>query len=283
MLHSYAYYEETRHDMFTRLQSYFTYLTSDPAGFIVYMLYLVGTVLFSLIIHEVAHGYVALRCGDPTAKWMGRLSLDPRKHLDPIGTICMFVLGFGWAKPVPVNPRNFSNYRRDDFLVSIAGICTNLTVFILCVALSVGVNRLMWQPEFYQGFHDYYGTVEYLVNPHYTVGYAIMQGDLEADVLAVMAQPWLRYVQRGLLMLANINLSLAVFNLLPIPPLDGYHLLNDTLLRGRLQLSPQAFRITHLALMVLMFSGMLGGLLSKANLTLYHAVLNMFLMLTGGA
>ena len=269
--------------MFGRLQWYVSYLTSDPAGFIVYMLYLVATVLFSLIIHEVAHGYVALRCGDPTAKWMGRLSLDPRKHLDPIGTVCMFVLGFGWAKPVPVNPRNFGNYRRDDFLVSIAGICTNLTVFILCTALSVGVNRLMWDPEFYQFFHDYYGTTEYLVNPHYTVGYGIMYGELDAEFVAVMAHPWLRYVQRGLLMLANINLSLAVFNLLPIPPLDGYHLVNDTLLKGRLQLSSQAFRITHLVLMVLLFSGALSGLLSWANTNLYHAVLNMFLLLTGGA
>ena len=94
---------------------------------------------------------------------------------------------------------------------------------------------------------------------------------------------WLDWVAEFFYYVFYISAGLAVFNLLPIPPLDGYHLLNDTLLRGRLQLSPQAFRITHLALMVLMFSGMLGGLLSKANLTLYHAVLNMFLMLTGGA
>lgn len=121
--------------MFSRLEAWFDYLTSDPLGFAVYALYLAGTVLLSLILHEVAHGYVALRCGDPTAKWMGRLTLDPRKHLDPIGTACMLLLGFGWAKPVPVNPRNFKNYRRDDFLVSIAGITVNLTLFIFCTAL----------------------------------------------------------------------------------------------------------------------------------------------------
>ena len=269
--------------MFSRLQWYFNYLTTDPAGFVIYALYLTGTVLFSLIIHEVAHGYVALRCGDPTAKWMGRLSLDPRRHLDPIGTVCMFLLGFGWARPVPVNPRNFSSYRRDDFLVSIAGIVTNLTVFILCTALSVGVNRLMWEPEFYQWFHDYYGTVEYLVSPHYTVGYGIMYGELDAAYTAAMALPWLKWVQRGLLMLANVNLSLAVFNFLPIPPLDGYHLLNDTLLRGKLQLNQQTFRIAQLVLFVLMFSGAFGSILSWANTGVYHAVLNMFLKLTGGA
>ena len=129
--------------MLSRLQSWMSYLTSDPLGFIVYALYLTATVLLSLILHECAHGYVAYRCGDPTAKWMGRLTLDPRKHLDPFGTICMFLLGFGWARPVPVNPRNFKNYRRDDFLVSIAGIVTNLTLFVFCVALSVGINGLM--------------------------------------------------------------------------------------------------------------------------------------------
>ena len=84
-------------------------LQSDPIGFVLYLFYLLVTVLLSLILHEVAHGYVAYRCGDATAKWMGRLSLDPRKHLDPIGTICMFLFGIGWAKPVPVNPRNFHN------------------------------------------------------------------------------------------------------------------------------------------------------------------------------
>lgn len=85
--------------MFSRLQSWFSMLRSDPVGFIVYLLYLVVTVLLSLILHEIAHGYVAYRCGDPTAKMFGRLSLDPRKHLDPLGTICMFV--FALAGPSP--------------------------------------------------------------------------------------------------------------------------------------------------------------------------------------
>lgn len=268
--------------MFSRLRWYFEYLTSDPVGFVIYALYLTGTVLFSLIIHEVAHGYAALRCGDPTAKWMGRLSLDPRKHLDPIGTVCMFLLGFGWAKPVPVNPRNFSNYRRDDFLVSIAGITVNMTVFVVCTALSVVVNRILWQPEFYQYILDYFGTAEYLVSPHYTIGYGIMNGELDAVYTAAMAHPWLMWVQRGLLMLATVNLSLAIFNLLPVPPLDGFHLLNDTILRGRLQLSPQTFRIAQTVLMVLLFSGVFGALLSTVNTGLYHAVLQMFLMMTGG-
>jgi len=269
--------------MFSRLQSWFNYLTTDPVGFIVYAFYMAATVLLSLMLHEVAHGYVALRCGDPTAKWMGRLTLDPRKHLDPIGTVSMLLLGFGWAKPVPVNPRNFSNYRRDDFLVSIAGICVNMTLFLLCTALSIGVNRLMWSGEYLTFIKDYTGSLKPMVDPSYMIPYQIMSGTLDAAQFGdTLRMPWLQYVQRFLLMMSQINLSLAIFNLLPIPPLDGYHLLNDTLLKGRFQLTPQMFQITRMVLLVACFSGILGNLLGTINSTIYDAVLNLFLMMTGG-
>ena len=268
--------------MFSRLQFYWSYLTSDPAGFLVYILYFAVTILISLILHEVAHGWVALKCGDPTAKWMGRLSLDPRKHLDPVGTVCMLVLGIGWAKPVPVNPRNFQNKRRDDFLVSIAGICMNLSLFILCAALSVGVNRLLWRSDYLTYLKDYHGTLEPLVSPYWTVGYALMNGN--AGIYAdAMARPWLQYVQRFLLMMGQMNLSLAAFNLLPIPPLDGYHIFNDLLLKGRFQLNAQTFRIAQLVLMLLCFSGAFGTILSRVNSTVYGAVIHLLLLMTGGA
>nr|MCR5567011.1 site-2 protease family protein [Clostridiales bacterium] len=99
--------------MFSGITSTLNGLTRDPAGTILTLVYVAVCILFSLILHECAHGYVALKCGDPTAKWMGRLTLDPRKHLDPLGTICMIFMRIGWAKPVPINPRNFRNYRRD--------------------------------------------------------------------------------------------------------------------------------------------------------------------------
>jgi len=267
----------------SRLQYWFQYLTSDPLGFIVYVLYTAVTILLSLILHEIAHGYMALRCGDPTAKWMGRLTLDPRKHLDPIGTISMLVIGVGWAKPVPVNPRNFRNYRRDDFLVSVAGIATNLTLFILCTALSVGVNGLMWNREFLAVVRDTSGTLEYLLSTDYVIGYSIAYGELDPVWVADMSAPWLMYVQRFLLLMARTNLALAVFNLLPIPPLDGFHLLNDTLLKGRISLNQQTFRITHIILLVLCFSGFLTNLLHTVNTNVYSAVLNLFLKMTGGA
>lgn len=97
-------------------------LTSDPLTFALAAIPL----LFSIIIHEVAHGWVAYRMGDPTAKRLGRLSLNPLKHLDPIGTLMLFLFGFGWAKPVPVNFNNFSDTRKGLIFVSSAGILANI-------------------------------------------------------------------------------------------------------------------------------------------------------------
>jgi len=83
-------------------------------------------ILFGLTIHEFSHGYVAWRLGDPTAKMMGRLTLNPLKHLDPVGTIALFLFHFGWAKPVPIDPRNFRNPTRDMAVSSLAGPAANL-------------------------------------------------------------------------------------------------------------------------------------------------------------
>ena len=228
-----------------RLQLWWNWLTTDPLGFALYLLYFAVSVLLTLILHEIAHGYVAYRCGDPTAKMLGRLSLDPRKHLDPIGTLCLVFLGFGWAKPVPVNPRNFKgNYRRDDFLVSVAGITVNLTLFILSMALVAGYGK---------------------------------------DYSQLMLHPWLMYVQRFLLMFYSMNLGVGLFNLLPIPPLDGYHLFNDLLFRGRFRLNPQVFQIAQIVLLVACFSGLLSNVINVVFNAVEGGVLNLFLLIAGQA
>jgi Zn-dependent protease len=97
-------------------------LTRDPLAFALVVIPL----LFSVIIHEVAHGWVAYRMGDPTAKWSGRLTFNPLKHLDPIGTLMLFLAGFGWARPVPVNFNNISDRRKGLIFVSSAGILANI-------------------------------------------------------------------------------------------------------------------------------------------------------------
>lgn len=99
-------------------------LFRDPGAFII----LVPLLLYSVIIHEVAHGWVAEKMGDPTARMLGRITLHPMKHLDPIGSLMVLIFGFGWAKPVPVNFSNMRDYRKGMILVSSAGIIGNIIV-----------------------------------------------------------------------------------------------------------------------------------------------------------
>ena len=102
-------------------------LLKDPLAFAL----LAVPLLYSVVIHEVAHGWVANRMGDPTAKWLGRLSLNPMKHLDPIGTLMLFIAGFGWAKPVPINFNNISDRRKGLIFVSSAGIVANILLALI--------------------------------------------------------------------------------------------------------------------------------------------------------
>jgi Zn-dependent protease len=104
-------------------------LTADPLTFALIAIPL----LFSIIIHEVAHGWVAYRMGDPTAKWSGRLTLNPLSHLDPIGTLMLFLAGFGWAKPVPVNFNNLTDKRKGLIFVSSAGVIANILLAFFAV------------------------------------------------------------------------------------------------------------------------------------------------------
>jgi len=149
-------------------------LIDDPLTFVL----LAIPLLYSIIIHELAHGWVALRMGDPTAKNAGRLTLNPLSHLDPIGTIMLFIVGFGWARPVPVNLGYIRDYRRGLVLVSSAGIVANMIFAFLAVLL------LKWLTP----------------APQSSVGIFLFY-------------------------LAQINLILAAFNLIPIPPLDGSKIL----------------------------------------------------------
>ncbi len=260
------------------LQGYWSWLTTDPIGFILYILYFAVSVLGALVLHEVGHAYVAYRCGDPTAKILGRLTLNPLKHLDPVGTACMVLLGFGWAKPVPVTPRLFSNYRRDDFLVSVAGITVNFTLFLLSLSLAVGFNSLLWRPEVIAANG---GAKEFLSSDG--VGFAVLASGSGAEYQRFMLHPWVQYIQRFLLMFAYMNLGLSIFNLLPIPPLDGFHIFNDILLGGKLRLNQQTFEITRIALMVLCLTGFLGRILTFVNDAVGDAVLNLLLLLVGKA
>jgi Zn-dependent protease len=155
-------------------------------------------VLFSMVAHEYAHGYAALQQGDNTALMQGRLTWNPLKHIDPVMTLIMPAItfltmgvAFGGAKPVPVDPRNYRNYRRGDIIVSLAGIATNLVLAVVLAALIVPIGL---------------------------VGRAIPAIGIPLAIVQLM-----------FLYGVTINLVLAMFNLIPIPPLDGSHVFKHLL------------------------------------------------------
>ena len=212
-------------------------LRDDPLRFLDFTLYRVPAVLIALCCHEWGHAFVAYLCGDPTAKLMHRMTVNQLRHLDPLGTLMLFFLGFGWAKPVPVNPYNFRNPRWDDFKVSIAGISVNLILFLVCTLALVGLTHYAWMPEVlrYYSLTDLMG-IDSGIALNIMYGY----GDVNAEF---MRHPEALPVMRMLMQIAQINLSIALFNLIPVPPLDGYHVFNDLLLRGRWHITPRQAQI----------------------------------------
>jgi Zn-dependent protease len=181
---------------------------------------LVIPILLAVTIHELAHGIIADRLGDPSPRLYGRLSLNPIKHLDLFGTLVFFITGMiGWAKPVPVNASNFKNPKKDMFWVAIAGPVSNI---ILALILTI-IYRFM--------------------------GDMSISSDLLLDVL----KPIYFMVQAGVV----INLGLACFNLLPIPPLDGSHLLEAFLPWRYLRWFKYLEVYGVLILLLLVFSGAL--------------------------
>ena len=264
--------------MFSGVTSILNGLRSDPGGTIIMLLYVAVCILFSLIIHECAHGYAALKCGDPTAKWMGRLTLDPRKHLDPLGTICMVFLRVGWAKPVPVNPRNFRHYRRDYIIVSLAGIVTNLAVCILSLTVSALLSKWIWNRELLAMLGQT-GEKSLLINVYDSSFAAAVYSGMYDYFSAYAQSTALMYVQRLFLMLAQMNLGLAVFNLIPVPPLDGFRFMDQFVFKGRLSMTPQTMQVIHIVFLFICMSGMLSGLLTTVNSAVMNALSSVISMI----
>ena len=169
------------------LYELFVSAPSGRHGLLAVVAYVVA-LLSALVLHELAHGLVALWNGDGTAKAYGRLTLNPIKHFDWIGLILMFLVGFGWARPVPVNPNNFRNRKVGAITVSIAGVLTNIILaFFAAMGLAL-FQRLTPQSE--------------------GAAYVIY------------------FLQALSSLLLQINVSFALFNVLPLYPLDGYRLLS---------------------------------------------------------
>lgn len=227
---------------------YFDEFLSDPKGMLIFFLLAFPGRILALSLHEFAHAWVANRCGDPTAKLMGRLTVNPLKHLDPMGTILMLLVGFGWARPVPVNPRNYRNYRRDDLKVSLAGVAMNLLLFALGMVLMSAFLAAAIRRDA-QGAADYLGQL-FLRYDFFTVALFQIENSF-GEIASYLAQMLYYFIVT--------NLVLCVFNLIPVPPLDGYHVLNDLVLRRRqLFANPQTARIASMALFALVLTGVVG-------------------------
>ena len=249
----------------------------EPLAFFESAFFRMAAVLIGLCCHEWGHAYAAYLCGDHTAKRMGRLTLNPLAHLDPFGTLLMLFAGFGYAKPVPVNPWNFRGNRvRCDFLVSIAGITVNLILCVLFTIAAAAASLFMWAPEVIE-----YNGLSVLLDYNYVAVWSVISGTAAEDFASLIAVPWLLPVVRLCAYTALVNMNLAVFNLLPIPPLDGYHVVNDLIFRGRFQLSQTAFRICMAVVMVLAWQGVLGNVISAVVYPLQQLLLAPFRLIWG--
>ena len=189
---------------------------------------LLPAIIIGLTLHELAHGYVAYRLGDSTAARQGRLTINPVAHIDPIGFIALFLVGFGWAKPVPVNPFNMRDPQRGMLLVSLAGPAANMVVAIVTtILLGLGIATLF------------------------------------------------PYGQDIVVRIIYINIVLAVFNLLPIPPLDGSKILAGLLPPSQANIIHALDNYGFIILLLLLFTGVISKILNIIIVPIFHLLLNL--------
>ncbi|QUH18797.1 site-2 protease family protein [Alkaliphilus sp. B6464] len=181
------------------------------------LIYTLPAILIAISMHEFAHGYVSYRLGDPTPKHMGRLSINPLAHLDPVGTICLLIFHFGWAKPVGVNPYYYKDRKKGMVMVALAGPIMNFFIAFISI---------------------------------FTMG-------LILKVTEGYAGTFIRYTFNFLNYLFIINIGLGAFNLIPVPPLDGSKVLGAVLPSDKYFKYMQYERYGTLILMGLLYLGIL--------------------------
>lgn len=181
-------------------------------------------IIVGLSFHEFAHGLVAYKLGDPTPKFQGRVTINPAAHVDPIGLVALLFAGFGWGRPVEINPNNFKNRRRDELLVSLAGVVMNLIMAVL------------------------FGIILKIV--FLAAGQAIMLGGFGEAIC------------RMLMYVIQINLILMIFNLIPVPPLDGFSIVTEIFNIKHTQLYYTIYNNGFFILMFLILFGITGMILT---------------------
>ena len=269
-------------------------ILSDPLNFLISFLLMLPGACLAISVHESAHGWVAEKCGDPTARYAGRITLNPVKHFDPIGFLPLLFVGFGWAKPVPVNPLLYKNYRKDDIKVSLAGITANLRLFLICFLITqVIFSAAIASTPKYTTYDEYSSAMrQETSSENYRLNGDMFGFNEDSGILVTESGIWgadnlyegssglyvyetgadststideliiepilgkvVAIIYRMLTNCMLINLSLAVFNLIPIPPLDGYHVLNDLVLKQDLFAQRRTQQICMAVLFALIIIG----------------------------
>ena len=217
---------------------------------IITILLSIPAVLIALTVHEYAHGFAAFRLGDPTARSLGRLSLNPLRHIDPIGMLSMILFRFGWAKPVPINTRYFKKPRRDMAITALAGPLANFLLsflsaflYVLLAYLFTRLGALLAAPRMIRLFLQY--TLQFVYIFHF------------------------------------MNLTLGLFNCIPIPPLDGSRFLLPLLPRRAHFFVIRYERYFSLALLLLLVLGVTNRLLLGAANGISSGILSLFYLIFG--
>ena len=213
---------------------------SDPIGWITTHIIMMPAIIMGLSLHEYGHAFVSDKLGDPTPRNQGRVTINPMSHVDPMGLLCLIFAGFGWGVPVEINPGYYKNRRRDEALTAIAGVTMN---FIIALASTLIAKVLL---EF---------------GP-----YSFMQSSIGGIVLEV-----LQYM-------ISINIVLMVFNLLPVPPLDGFNLLTQLFNLRKYSWYPMVYRNGGLILLLLILVGGTSFILTPCVSFIYNIFIKILML-----
>ena len=207
---------------------------TDPKTWIMEKIIIIPAIFIGLTFHEFAHAFVAYRLGDQTPKLQGRVTLNPMAHIDLVGLLCLFFVGFGWGQPVQIDPWAFKNRRRDEFLVSIAGVAMNFLIALVFAFVVKGILVATGGTWMYEGF----GNSIYLM---------------------------LFYV-------IYINLVLMIFNLIPVPPLDGFNIIAQIFNFGQSELYWKLYRYGSWILIVIIVFGVTRMIIGPCVRVIYNLI-----------
>lgn len=210
---------------------------ADPLGWLMNMALMLPAIVIGLSFHEFGHAVVAYRLGDHTPKLQGRVTISPLAHIDPFGFLALMFVGFGWGKPVQINPGNFRHPRRDEFLVGIAGVTINLIIAIA----TAGILKLYFSVA--AGFANTY------------------MGSVIADILVYII---------------FVNIILMVFNLMPVPPLDGFGLLTQIFDLQKKSWYESVYRNGFIILLALLIFDVIDRVLTPTVNFIFNTIMGLF-------